>query len=153
MRTVRQIGIGWGLVVAFFFALNQSVVSEEKQADKPWSMRVRYNLQQPLPFCYSDSVGITARVLDWDGDSDYDLMVGWLAGRVIFCENTGSNKSPKFRTEFLTSQGETFRVDFTAGCSAGVWVYDWDGDGMLDLLGGGDCGWLFAYDGHLFDQH
>ena len=71
---------------------------------------------------------------------------------MIYCQNTGSNTEPVFRSELLTVGSNRFHVEMCQH-SVGVWAHDWDGDGTLDLLGGTDSGWLFAYDGKMFDQH
>jgi len=91
-------------------------------------------------------------VVDWDGDGDYDILTGWLEGKVSYSENVGSNQAPRYRRGALTVDGELFQVDMCPGVSAGVWAHDWDGDGTLDLIGGSVAGWLFAYDGRMFDR-
>lgn len=91
-------------------------------------------------------------IVDWNRDGQYDLLVGGRRGQVIYCQNTGSNTEPVFRSELLTVGSNRFHVEMCQH-SVGVWAHDWDGDGTLDLLGGTDSGWLFAYDGKMFDQH
>src|SRR4051794_31319605 len=86
-------------------------------------------------------VGITGtasavHAADWDGDGDYDLLVGDIGGNVYLVPNEGSAKSYAFGKEKpLQAGGDPIRV----GGDAGPIAADWDGDGDLDLIvGSGD---------------
>ena len=73
---------------------------------------------------------------DWDGDGDYDLLVGEIGGGVHLVPNEGTKTAPAF------GNASQLRIGFlplkVAG-DAGPFTADWDGDGDLDLLvGGGD---------------
>ncbi len=79
----------------------------------------------------------TVHPADWDGDGDYDLIVGDIGGNVYLIPNEGTAKSHAFGKERkLQAGGQPLRVASRAGpCAA-----DWDGDGDLDLLVGADDG-------------
>ena len=108
-----------------------------------------------------DNGGQTAPlVVDWDGDGRQDLIVGTEWNRQLFYRNTGTNADPKLRFHsFLQADGQilavphapspetephfTYQRDYYA-----IWeACDWDGDGDLDLLGGGYVtGRVFFYE-------
>ncbi len=87
-------------------------------------------------------VGITGtasavHAADWDGDGDYDLLVGDIQGDIYLVPNEGTPKGYAFGKErHLEAGGKSLRV---AG-DAGPFAVDWDGDGDLDLLAGAGDG-------------
>ena len=90
---------------------------------------------------------------DWNDDGLPDLIIGTEKGCVVYFENRGSTKTPKFafrgfvQTDgrmLLTPNwpiaelpagkpGEVYAADYLANPH----VCDWDGDGDIDLLAGG----------------
>ena len=71
--------------------------------------------------------------VDWDNDGDYDFVTTtWgertYKGQISLMENIGSKTEPKFAYPVPLVSGEHY---------ASVVVYDWDGDGLQDLIAGG----------------
>ena len=87
----------------------------------------------------------TPYVCDWDGDGLQDLLVGDGSGHVTFYKNTNANtnagqlpiyaagvKIQAGGTDLILGSGSTIR--------SVVRVFDWDGDGLKDLVGSSDTG-------------
>lgn len=89
---------------------------------------------------------VTPTIVDWDGDGKLDLVVGNSAGFILFFRNTGSDRAPSFgRPEYLTTDGRPIHIqpgygEDVQGPSESRWgyiganVYDWNEDGILDIL-------------------
>ena len=92
------------------------------------------------------SVGMRATpyVCDWDGDGLPDLLTGDMSGYVWFFRNTNTVQAPIF------APGVKIQVGGTDLCLGGgllggagrsaVRVFDWDGDGLKDLVCSSDGG-------------
>ncbi len=80
--------------------------------------------------------------IDWDRDGDIDLVVGDEDGRVALIENTGrltADRTPIFLPpRYFQQQADTLKC----GALATPAVYDWDGDGDLDILCGNTAGYI-----------
>lgn len=87
---------------------------------------------------------VSAMVWDWEGDGDFDLLLGAKEGRLYLQRNEGTPTEPKFTgiNEILEAGGEQFMV--TGGLTAARAV-DWDADGVTDLICGGFEGGVFFY--------
>lgn len=68
---------------------------------------------------------------DWDGDGKKDLLVGSMDGRVSIYINRGTDTEPVFKTRrFLRADGEDIHISTRSAPR----IYDWNGDGLKDVL-------------------
>ena len=84
---------------------------------------------------------ITPTAVDWDGDGDWDLLVGDEDGRVAFVENTGEvvDGMPVFNQPKYFQQ-EARYVKF--GALVTPQGFDWDEDGDEDIVAGNTAGYI-----------
>ena len=75
---------------------------------------------------------------DWDGDGDWDLIVGELNGNIYRMTNTGSNASPQFTSAQMINDANGAIID--VGQSATPQMIDLNEDGLLDLIIGEKSG-------------
>jgi hypothetical protein len=79
-------------------------------------------------------------LVDWDNDGDLDLLSGTDAGGAVISENVGSASAPewsKFKQLVAGSQQHEQSLDdgpLRPGPETRIWTYDWNHDGLLDLL-------------------
>jgi len=80
---------------------------------------------------------------DWNGDGKKDLLSGNLTGTVQIYLNAGTDESPLFSSSTLLKVGGT-DFDITTGNDrTAPRIYDWNGDGLDDLLIGGYEGYVY----------
>jgi len=96
-------------------------------------------------------------LVDWDGDGDLDIVSGNSLGHIHFIENTGNNVNPKFENPVNIKAGG-YDIYIQPGYNQDIqgpyetrWgyassaVYDWNGDGLLDILTGDSRGKFNIY--------
>ena len=85
------------------------------------------------------SVGSRATpcICDWDGDGSPDLLCGNGEGYVLFFKNIGTAEAPVYAVGVRLKAAGT---DLKLGIRAVPRVFDWDGDGVRDLVGSSDTG-------------
>lgn len=84
-------------------------------------------------------------VYDLDRDSVKDLILGNDDGFVFFYKNVGTNAFPVFNAEYETLHTRS-GVFIDALTESRFRLLDWNGDGDLDLLLGGQDGYVWLYE-------
>lgn len=83
--------------------------------------------------------------VDWDGDGDFDLIVGDEDGRVALVEHTGSVRDgvPVFLPPYYFRQKADTLKSGALATPAGA---DWDGDGDDDIIAGNTSGAILFFE-------
>ena len=79
----------------------------------------------------------TPYLYDWDGDALNDLLCGSGGGLVFFFKNIGTAQTPAYAAGTQIQAGGT---GLYLGIRSVVRMFDWDGDGVKDLVGSSDTG-------------
>ncbi len=88
---------------------------------------------------------VVPNLVDWNGDGSLDIVSGNSQGFFLFFENLASNKNPQFSPpQRLAAAGEMVHIQGQYGSIQGPgearWgytcpnLYDWNGDGLHDIL-------------------
>ena len=109
---------------------------------------------QAVSFSTAQSVGFAVPIfggdqpvlVDTDGDSDLDLLVGSSSGRLMYYQNQGSNVNPDFQLQNQSLGGISTS---NSKRSLRLSVADFNADGKPDLLTGDNSGQLKLYPGFL----
>ncbi|MBS1824749.1 MAG: VCBS repeat-containing protein [Acidobacteria bacterium] len=88
-------------------------------------------LRTPIPYHHGFEVA------DWDGDGDLDLFTNEKT-QVILYRKVGGG----FRREPILFEGKPLSVSHH---ETSVKAIDWDKDGRLDLITGGESGWVYFF--------
>ena len=114
------------------------------------------HLLQINPDLYAGSL-VNPCLVDWNNDGAVDLIVGNSMGFIFYCKNEGTNESPKYGDlEYLKANDEVIHIqpgyrEDIQGPGESRWgyvsptVFDWDGDGKLDILTGDSRGKFMFY--------
>lgn len=100
---------------------------------------------------------IVPNLTDWDGDGDLDIVSGTSLGHIWFFENVGTSKAPVFQQGVAMKAGG-YEIHIQPGYNQDLqgpvecrWgysspaVYDWNGDGLPDILTGDSRGKFNVY--------
>lgn len=74
-------------------------------------------------------------VTDWNGNGKLDLVIGTIDGDVYFVPQSGSSKLTFGKQEQIHAGGKPINIH-----DGGPFIFDWDTDGIHDLIIGGDDG-------------
>lgn len=88
-------------------------------------------LRTPIPYHHGFEVA------DWDQDGDLDLFANERSHLVLYRNANGA-----FTREAILYQGKPLSVSHH---ETSVKVIDWDKDGQLDLITGGESGWIYFF--------
>lgn len=114
------------------------------------------HVMQIRPDLYAGSL-VNPELVDWDGDGQLDLIVGNSMGFVFFFRNYGTNEVPSYGDPVpLKANGNIIHIqpgyrEDIQGPGEARWgylsptVFDWDGDGRMDLLTGDSRGKFMFY--------
>lgn len=79
-------------------------------------------------------------VVDWNSDGKKDLIVGQMDGKVVVFINEGTDTNPLFSSSFPVQLADDV---LDVGTRSAPRVYDWNRDGLFDLLIGEFEGFIY----------
>jgi hypothetical protein len=125
----------------------------ESEGDRPRFRRLGDALSESAVMSLSDQAWPC--VCDWDGDGDWDLLVGGGYGWPRIVINEGSNERPAFaEPQLILSEGQPIRLLRDEILGGHHWhnmgypypaYVDWDGDGLPDLILPNETNRIFWY--------
>lgn len=89
------------------------------------------DLRTPIPYHHGFEVA------DWDNDGDLDLFANEKSNLVLY-----RNHNNAFSREPILHQGKPLTISHH---ETSVKAIDWDKDGQLDLITGGESGWVYFF--------
>lgn len=85
-------------------------------------------------------------VRDIDGDGKKDILTGNTEGQLLLYRNSGTDEEPEFSGyTMVESEGEP--IDFPYTARSRIFLCDWTGDGLSDVLIGCEDGKVHLYQG------
>jgi hypothetical protein len=108
----------------------------------------------PLYLDYTDFYDrwrTTHQPFDLDDDGDKDLVLGYEMGEVFYAENIGTSEDPQFSSyAVLNTDGGPMNVytNYQGGGRARENVFDYNNDGVPDILVGCNDGWIYVFLGY-----
>ena len=85
-------------------------------------------------------------VLELDDDGKKDLLTGNTNGELLFYSNTGSDEAPSF-SDYVYVEADGVPIDLPGLPRSRLFVCDWTGDDLLDVLIGAGDGLVRLYQG------
>lgn len=142
----KYINIGGGIQKGQIYDGTTLIAGYAKFEHTPEGTFVNYHGQR-IESTPERPIGITGtasvvHATDWDGDGDYDLIVGNIRGGVYLITNEGTAESYTFAKEQQLRAGDKL---ISVKRSAAPFTADWDVDGDLDLLVGADDGSVLLF--------
>ena len=85
----------------------------------------------------------TPVVDDWNGDGRKDLLIGNFDGNILIYINDGTDEKPSFNSppSYLKVKNKIYKV--SEGGRAAPRIFDWNRDGVKDLLVGEFEGYIY----------
>lgn len=127
----RERNDGHDIAVSLYLRYRSPDGSLKLKAPQPFRLTNGQELRTPIPYHH----GFEA--IDWDGDGKLDLFSSEKS-QVVLYRNTGSG----MERQVMRYYGRPLTVSHHETSISAV---DWGGDGRLDLVLGGESGWVYYF--------